>query len=58
MESYIAYPYGSHYLKATRNNPDPALLHSSADPNLRSPINPRQLLKHKTEQTQSYYLSM
>jgi hypothetical protein len=43
----MSYLYDSNYLKATRNNPDPALSSTSADPNLRLPKNPRQLVKHK-----------
>jgi hypothetical protein len=51
--NYISYLENSDSEETTGETLDSALSHNSADPNLRLPINPRQLMKHKAKETQS-----
>jgi hypothetical protein len=53
IKNYLSYFECSDAEETTPKLVDSALSHNPADPNLRLPINPRQLMKHKTKEIQS-----
>jgi hypothetical protein len=53
ITNYISYLESPDSEETKGENLDSALSHNSADPKLRLPRNPRQLMKHKTKETQS-----
>jgi hypothetical protein len=52
-KNYISYFESSDAEETTPKQVDSALSKNSADPILRLPINPRQLMKHKAKKIQS-----